>query len=661
MLSETLKKLKNIQLNINVRDVFLKLSGIKFKFFANKGIRFRFIASVLISALTIYLIIGILLLSRIRKESEFSAKTIADGYVREQSTVMSSELNSYLNLTLGFSQVVKSNLNLPSHIRKTIYKNGVQSSLENAPNLLAVWLNVQRSFIDSSWTKDYSRHRYTYYKVGNDSGLQEDDLDKDGFNTEGDYFKIKEKGIIEFSEPYTDTYGHDSSRIFMMTSICVPMFTPQNNFIGMAGVDLDLNKLKPFAKPLALYEGSFTMILSNGGTFVVHPDSTLNGKQIGLVYNNEHMKYNIVESIKSGKTMSFIGKIGSKSYYFSFAPIILSHHSNPWSIAVVVPMKSIKKATNNMLWFSLLIAIIGIALLVFVTYKLTDFLAKPLDESILFAKTLGKGDLTMSVSIERQDELGQLVEALFVMSNNIKEMVKNISTGSMQLNRTAKSLSGSSKQLLTASYHQFETSDKVNHSIQNIVNYIEKSTTISKQAQQVSIEAGKKIKQSVRMSIKASTSMHYIGERINVINDIAMQTNILALNAAIEAARAGVHGRGFAVVAAEVRKLAESSRAAADEIYNLIVQCQADTDTSGEMLDRTIPDIENNNSLIKSILQSNEEQSNNINDINESVAMLNDITKQNNTAAKKIALFSDEIESQANKLRSMINKFKVSS
>jgi methyl-accepting chemotaxis protein len=635
----------------------IEIPTFKISFFKGKSLRYRFVVSIVSVGFVIYAIIGYLLLDKIRKESVQSAMATAANYSNTYANLMTAELNAYLNQTIGITNVFQSNLNLPVETRKEIYKNTLQRTISTSPDILAVWLNIQLNSIDPAWTEDYGRMRYTFYKVGSDSGFQQDFIDTTGHNFEGDYYKIRQSGIMEFSEPYFDVYGRDSSKKLLMTSICVPLYNKDKKFWGMAGVDLDLKKLNAFMPNANNNKNSFSMIICSNGSIALHSDSLLNGKSILDVYPEITQNNKLIDSIKLGIGKSIIGKVNGKNYFFSIAPIILSHKTNPWALAVAVPMKSIREKSNKAIYFSLVVILLGIAVLLYTTYILTNFLARPLDESIRFAQKLGDGDLTATINIQKDDELGQLVIALKVMAERLNEMVKEVSNGSTLLSNTAKSLSVSSKSLLSASYHQYDTSEKVNKSVHDIVDYIRKNTDTSKIAEQVSKEAGKKIKQSVRQSVKAVTSMHYITEKITAINDIALETNILALNAAVEAARAGQYGRGFAVIATEVRKLAESSRLVADEITGLLIQCQEDTETSGNMLDHTIPDIEKNAKLISEILASNIEQNNSVDEINQSVEKLNEVNKQNNTSAKRMAVFSEEIEEQAEKLKKIIKKF----
>lgn len=635
-----------------------KNSKFKFNFFAHKSIRYRFMVSILGISLLIYTIIGVLLLKRIREESINSAQAIADSRLQSMTNYMTAELNSWLNQTIGMSNVFQSSMQLNYNEKLELYKNSLQKTLNSTPDLLSVWLSVQLYTVDPAWNKEHGRIRYTFFKTPEESGYQEDKLDTLGFNTTGDYYKISVSKKLEFSEPYFDGFGN-SEKKYLMTSICVPMYNELGKFTGLAGVDIDLEKLRHYAKNVESLKNSYSIIISNGGTIVIHPDTSYTGKNIDELIISDR-NFSVLDSIKNGVSFSTIKKINKENYYISFAPISLSNKTNPWSMALIVPMKTIKASSNKAFFLSILIAISGILFLLLVTYKLTDFLAKPLDDSIQYARKLGKGDLTASISIKKEDELGQLAKALEIMAESLKEMVKEISFGSGNLQKTSKSLSGSSKQLLSASYHQYDSSEKVSKSILSMLGHIQQNTDISNQAEAVSKEAQKKIKQSVRMSIKAVSSMHIISEKISMINDIALQTNILALNAAVEAARAGEHGRGFSVVAQEVRKLAELSKNAADEITSLLQQAETDAEASGNMLDQTIPDIEKNSKLINSILNSNIAQNSSVEEINKAVEQLNDITRQNNNAAKKMAVFSEEIEAQATRLNQLLKKFQIS-
>jgi methyl-accepting chemotaxis protein len=504
----------------------IRLPKIRVKLFASKGLRFRFLASVLISALIIYSFIGIFLISRIRHQAITSAKTIGDGYSREYASLLAGEMKSNMYKIEGLIHVFKTNMNLPSNTRIEIYNNSLKSTLESSPELLSVWLSMQLSELDSSWHNQYGRRRITYYKVDNFNGKQEDFLDKEGFDFEGDYYKLMQAKNTEFSEPYYDSYGN--SRKILMTSICVPLLDANSKFLGLAGIDLDLAKIQNFAKDINQYDNSYSIIISSNGTIVADKDSSNNGKPFESIYSTDNNKYSIISELQNGKSISYIGNIGGKKHYVSFTPISLGNSVKPWALATVIPMKAIYKSSNKTTFFSIFIAVLGCGILMLSTFLITDKLVKPLQDSIDFARNIGEGNLSNHLSYKRSDELGDLVLALDGMSQKLKDIVKSISGGSQQLTNMAKSLSGSSKQLLSASYRQYDSSDLVNKSILNLEEHIHKNNEFSMKAETVSKEAGRKIKQSVRLSVKAATSMSFISERISIINDIALQTNILA-------------------------------------------------------------------------------------------------------------------------------------
>jgi len=162
-------------------------------------------------------------------------------------------------------------------------------------------------------------------------------------------------------------------------------------------------------------------------------------------------------------------------------------------------------------------------------------------------------------------------------------------------------------------------------------------------------EAGKKSLQSIQE----------IADKISIINDSAFQTNILALNAAVEAARAGEYGKGFAVVASEVRKLAERSKTAADEIVELAHSSVEVTKESDELIDKLVPEIENVANLIREINAASQEQNSGANQVNNAIQQLNDVTQQNAASSEELATSAEEHASQADQLDETIEFFKT--
>jgi methyl-accepting chemotaxis protein len=175
---------------------------------------------------------------------------------------------------------------------------------------------------------------------------------------------------------------------------------------------------------------------------------------------------------------------------------------------------------------------------------------------------------------------------------------------------------------------------------------------MAQQASQDAEAGGKAVQQTVQ-------AMKEIAEKISVVEEIARQTNLLALNAAIEAARAGEHGKGFSVVAAEVRKLAERSGTAANEISELSSRSVAVADQAGRMLAKIVPDIRKTAELIQEIAAASVEQDSGAEQVNKAIQQLDKVVQTNASTSEEMASTSEELSAQAEQLKQAVAFFRL--
>lgn len=333
--------------------------------------------------------------------------------------------------------------------------------------------------------------------------------------------------------------------------------------------------------------------------------------------------------------------------------------ANDFSTQSDLGLTTMNESFTSFSWIIIVMSFIIVIFSSLIGYLLYSSIVKPLILGVQFAQSIGSGDLDAKVNINQKDEIGDLARALGKMAENLKNIVVSIKRNANELVSSGHQLKSSSLQLSKGSAEQAASAEEVSTSIEEMVANIDQNTENAVKTEKITIETAKDVNIANELSAEAANAMKLVSEKITVISDIAFQTNILALNAAVEAARAGEHGRGFSVVAAEVRKLAERSKSAADEIVSLVKTGLKVSNEAGEKTKMLVPDIEKTTQLIKEISAASLEQKTGAEQINLAMQQLNMITQENASSSDELTQSSNQLSGLATGLNQAIGFFKM--
>jgi len=273
------------------------------------------------------------------------------------------------------------------------------------------------------------------------------------------------------------------------------------------------------------------------------------------------------------------------------------------------------------------------------------------------AKKIAAGDLT--VLLKPRSEADELIKALALMITRINEIVTQITEGAVNVASGSVQMSSTANQIAQGANEQAASAEEVSSSIEEMTSSIQQNSDNAIQTEKIALKAASSISEGQKSFEKTLLALKTIANKINIISDIAEKTDVLALNAAIEAARAGENGKGFAVVAAEVRKLAESSQKAANEIIELSEQSVIIAQDSGRLLAEIVPDVQRTAQLVQEISASSSEQNINAQQIAKAIEQLGQVTQQNSASAEEMSTGSEELSGQAEMLKDVISYFKI--
>lgn len=440
-----------------------------------------------------------------------------------------------------------------------------------------------------------------------------------GTFTAYDQAKSTKQAVV--MEPYNAPTEDGKSEL--LTMIVLPVLDQNERFLGVVGGAFLLDTFQQAAEkehPL----GGNVSLLSGGGLYIANGE---NPKEIGKSFVSSEENKRLFEEVQKGKLAHEVAGPDGAAVIRSFKPIPIID-DQVWYVQTAIPKAEILTTYTNNRIESIAIGCLALLLLGLGIWFLARLIViNNINRMVKALRFMADGDLTQTVPVQSRDEFGEMAGHLNEATAHLRKMLhqtseialtvsatseeltggaeqtslaaqtisasmENVADGMNEQNEEAAKAAGMTREMTESVLRVAATAEAVSESAEDVIDQTEQGDRVVQRAvgemNAISISMAESNEAMKRLSQRSEE----IGKLIGLISGISSQTNILSLNASVEAARAGEHGKGFAVVATEIRKLAEQTKLAVEQVQAGIVEITSDTDHAAALIGNTALEVE---------------------------------------------------------------------